>query len=80
LIDQGLSINNIDVYGQNPIYYAVNLGHINACKLLVENGSYHDYVDENGETPLYYAIKSNRVAILEYLVSLGCNLEVANNK
>ena len=35
LIDQGLSVNDIDVYGQNPIYYAVNLGHLNACKLLV---------------------------------------------
>ena len=35
LIDQELSVNDIDVYGQNPIYYAVNLGHINACKLLV---------------------------------------------
>jgi ankyrin repeat protein len=29
---------------------------------------------------LYYAIKSNRVAILEYLISLGCNLEISNNK
>jgi ankyrin repeat protein len=55
-----LKVNDIDTYGQNPIYYAVNLGHLDACKVLVGNGSMHDYVDENGETPLYYAIKSNR--------------------
>jgi ankyrin repeat protein len=34
----------------------------------------HDYVDENGETPLFYAIKSNRTLIVEFLISLGCNM------
>ena len=47
---------------------------------MVKNGSYHDYIDENGETPLYYAIKSNRITILEYLISLGFNLNIVNNK
>lgn len=29
---------------------------------------------------MYYAIKSNKIAILEYLISLGCNLNISNNK
>lgn len=70
----------MDTYGQNPIYYAVNLGHFDACKVLVDNGSMHDYVDENGETPLFYAIKSNRLSIVEYLISLGCNMQVMNSR
>lgn len=71
-------MNDFDTYGQNPFYYAVNLGHLEACKLLVAHGSMHDFVDENGETPLFYAIKSNRIEILNYLLSLGCNMQIVN--
>ena len=64
-----MNINTIDTYGQNPIYYAVSMGHLEICKLLKAYGSYHDYVDKNGETPLYYAIKTNRGPMAEWLIS-----------
>jgi ankyrin repeat protein len=51
---------------------------LEACKLLVGHGSMYDFVDENGETPLFYAIKSNRIEILNYLLSLGCNMQIVN--
>ena len=43
-------------------------------------GSDHDYVDENGQTPLYYAIKSNRGDVLQYLLELGCNTKILDNR
>jgi ankyrin repeat protein len=76
LINQDLNVNDIDVYGQNPIYYAVAYGNMETCKFLQRNGSFHDYVDENGETPLYYTIKHNRETIAEWLITLGCNLNI----
>ena len=50
------------------------------CKLLVAHGSDHDHRDENGETPLYYAVKHDKAHVLEYLISLGCNLANANHR
>ena len=50
------------------------------CKLLVAHGSEHDHRDENGETPLYYAVKHDKAHVLEYLISLGCNLANTNHR
>lgn len=80
LIDQGLMPCHVDTYGQDPIYYAVSMGHLEMCKLLVEHGSRHDHRDENGETPLYYALKNDRGAVVDYLISLGCNLSNTNHR
>lgn len=49
-------------------------------KLLKQYGSDHDYKDENGQTPIYYAIKSNRTEVLKYLLELGCNLSIIDNR
>lgn len=61
-------MNDVDVYGQNPIYYAVSMGHLEVCKLFRSYGSEIDHVDENGETPIYYAVKANRGPIVEWLI------------
>lgn len=34
LIMQGVEVNTIDTYGQNPIFYAVDQGHLECCKYL----------------------------------------------
>ena len=65
---QGIDINMIDTYGQNPIFYAVDKGHLDCCKFLKQVGSDHDHADEMNQSPLYYAIKSNRVDVLNWLL------------
>jgi ankyrin repeat protein len=47
LVENGLNVNQIDTYGQNAIYYAVNAGHMEGVKHLAELGSEIDHVDEN---------------------------------
>ena len=61
-------MNDIDVYGQNPIFYAVSMGHVQVVQLLQKNGCMFDHIDENGQTPLYYAIKSNKPELIEFLL------------
>ena len=34
LIEQGLKTNDVDIYGQNAIYYSVDKGQLAAAKLL----------------------------------------------
>ena len=55
-------------------------GHLDVVKLLVAHGSQFDRRDENGETPMYYAIKGDKGHVLDYLISLGCNLNNTNFK
>ena len=80
MIEQGLKTNDVDIYGQNAIYYSVDKGQLAAAKLLKQYGSDHDIIDENGQTPIYYAIKSNRSELLTYLLELGCNLQLIDKR
>lgn len=57
LLSQGSSVNHLDIYGQNPIFYCVREGNLPTTQQLIDAGSHVDLVDENGHTPIYYAIK-----------------------
>ena len=46
LVEQGLPVSDLDTYGQNAFFYAVNLGHLDVCKLMKSYGSDHDHVDD----------------------------------
>ena len=61
-------MNNIDTYGQSPIFYAAREGHLEVIKRLVSYGGDPDLVDNNRQTPIYYAIKGNRIDVVEYLL------------
>lgn len=58
----------------------MNLGQLEATKLLVSYGSEHDHVDDNGQTPLYYAIKSERMDSLKYLLELGAKVNITDKR
>ena len=80
LTENGVEVNNIDIYGQNAIYYAVVSGKLDAIKILQQAGSETDHVDENGQTPLYYAIKSNKLDVIEHLLLSGANIQNADKR
>jgi len=48
LMCQGVNIDNIDIYGQNAIYYAISRGHLDICRLMKQYGSNHDMADQIG--------------------------------
>ena len=45
-----IPINDKDIYGQHPIYYACREGHLNLCELLVEKGADVNLEDKYGQT------------------------------
>ena len=49
------SVNDSDLHGRTPLYYAVTNGHETATSTLLENGSNTDYLDENGFNLLHIA-------------------------
>ena len=75
LIDEcKLPINDKDIYGQNPIYYAARDGHLNLCELLVERGTDINLEDKYGQTCIFYAIREGHYDIVEFLIKHGANV------
>ena len=49
-------MNLKDEEGQSILHWAVDRGHIDTCKLLLEYGADPLVQDEDGQTPLDYAV------------------------
>ena len=75
-----LPINEKDIYGQNPIYYAARDGHLNLCELLVEKGTDVNLEDKYGQTCIFYAIREGHYDIVEFLIKHGANVNKNDKK
>lgn len=67
LLNQGLSVNDRDNYGQTPLHYAVNINFRfgeATVRLLLEHGADVEARDGQGRTPLFSTVFSSRC--LEY--------------
>ena len=60
------------------IILASKFGHIEAIKILIENGQDVNIIDENGMTALHYAIQGVQFSIAEFLISNGANVNATN--
>jgi ankyrin repeat protein len=75
-----LPINERDIYGQNPIYYAARDGHLNLCELLVEKGTDVNLEDKYGQTCIFYAIREGHYDIVDFLIKHGANVNKNDKK
>ena len=72
LINQGYSVNVRDNNGWTPLHEAANHGHVEICKLLVENGAKVDSVmAQTGLTPLMDAMQSHQFECAKVLLENG---------
>ena len=72
LINQGYSVNVRDNNGWTPLHEAANHGHVEICKLLIENGAKVDMVmAQTGLTPLMDAIQSHQFECAKVLLENG---------
>ena len=78
--DCNLPINDRDIYGQNPIYYAARDGHLNLCELLVEKGTDVNLEDKYGQTCIFYAIREGHYDVVEFLIRHGANVNKNDKK
>ena len=76
----GLNVNEIDVYGQTPIYYCVRDNKIETVKLMIELGTNINIEDLYGQTCLFYAIREGHYDIVELLIQKGANVNQVDKK
>ena len=76
----GLNANEIDIYGQTPIYYCVRDNKIETVKLMIELGTNINIEDKYGQTCLFYAIREGHSEIVELLIQKGANVNQVDKK
>ena len=76
----GLNVNEIDIYGQTPIYYCVRDHKIETVKLMIDLGTNINIEDKYGQTCLFYAIREGHVDIIELLIEKGANVNQVDKK
>ncbi len=68
------NLNQIDIYGINAVYAAVQAGNLKIVKLLIRKNADFNKPDNHGKTPLYVAAKNGKWEIIIYLISLGADV------
>lgn len=66
---QGATTECLDFMQQTPLILAAKLGHVEACKTLIQNGADPSLGDRSGKTALQHAITHNRDEVVAYLLS-----------
>eukprot|EP00794_Sanderia_malayensis_P008928 gene8928-9880_t len=64
--------------GATPLHRAASRGHLKMVKLLKENKSFINSEDFQGNTPSHLACEEDRVAVVDFLLKSGANLDARN--
>ena len=87
LLESGIDINyqpNGRDNGKSALHKAVENGHFELVKALVENGANVEAKDKNGNTPIWNCVmmcrgNETQIKIIKYLKSKGSLLDSKNN-
>ena len=69
MMNAGVSPDEKDYHDYTPLHYAVILGWLNACKILLDAGADINAPTAAGKTALMLAVEFDRDEILEYFLS-----------
>ncbi|XP_026385337.1 ankyrin-1-like [Papaver somniferum] len=73
-----VDVDAIDGKGYTPLCRAIEKGHLDTVRYLLEKGANADAPDDKNYTPLQIAVKSGDTKMIASLLSKGVHLDVAN--
>ena len=79
LIDNNGNLNEVNVYGETPLYIACEEGNIELVRLLVDAGADLNKANGYGATPLYIACNFGHLEVVRLLVDAGADKNDARN-
>ena len=77
---QGVKFDEIDSYGQNPLYYAAREGRAEMAVKLIDLGIAVDHVDQYSQTCLFYAAKKGSLETCKCLIERGAKHDYIDPK
>ncbi|KAI4884098.1 hypothetical protein NFI96_020423, partial [Prochilodus magdalenae] len=75
----GADLNARNKRRQTPLHIAVNKGHLQVVKTLLDFGCHPSLQDSEGDTPLHDAISKKRDDMLSVLLEAGADVTITNN-
>ena len=70
---KGLNINDLDIHGQSPLFYASRDNKITVALKLIEMGVEVNVVDNlQQQTPLFYSAREGHLEMCKILIENGC--------
>lgn len=78
LPDKNACFDEKDIWGNDALNYAVELGDIQGVRDLIENGANPNSKDAKDLTPLLKALKMKRYDIAQLLIEKGANVDAKN--
>lgn len=77
LIDRGVSLNDVDIYGQTPIYYIARDNRMNLIEVIDKKHVKIDYNHSDkiaNQTCLFYAASQGHLGMCKALIERGANV------
>ena len=71
LMERGSEVNIRNKYGDLPIHYACQNGHLDTVKFLINKGSDFTSTNNSGSTPLDIASRYGHTRVVDYLMQHG---------
>ena len=72
------SIFTRNIYGQSPLSYAIDQGHIKVIDLLLAHGVDIDDVDSSGESILHRCVHHGSISKVETCLNVGINMDITD--
>lgn len=74
-------LNENDQIHQTPLFFAASEGHIEAARVLIDNGADINHVDMNGQNCMFWSAGRGHLDMCKFLVSRGVQyLKVDGNR
>ena len=81
ILNLGFDINTSDDEGATPIFYTVSFNYnVEVLKKIIIMGADWHHKDNDNCTILHYAATNEHIEILEYVLSLGLDVNAVNNE
>ncbi|XP_059060456.1 ankyrin repeat domain-containing protein 39 [Achroia grisella] len=71
------TVNAVDNSGYTPLHYAARTGHIDICKILLQNNANINSQTRSGmATPLHKAAAAGKTDMVKFLIQSGASVEM----
>jgi hypothetical protein len=79
LMDKGIDVNALNVYGDSPLMYAVLRRNVTMTKALLDKGARVNTVNKDKLTPLYNAVQSDTEALIDLLLEANASVNLGTS-